>query len=336
MTIRRQSLKSLNTFSVEAFSDSFINLKSEDELLELIRSDILSGKNVMILGGGSNILFTKDFNGTIIHPVMNSITARDIDDNNVLVSCDAGVEWDKFVEYCVKNNYGGVENLSNIPGNIGAAPIQNIGAYGVEVKDCIESVRAINLEDGTIRVFDNKECEFSYRWSIFKGEQRGRYLISSVVFKLSRNSKNFKLSYGSVMERVMEKGRPSLMTIRDTIIEIRKDKLPDPATLGNAGSFFKNPLVTASHFSSLLERYPDIPSYPTETEKIKIPAAWLIEKCGWKGFRQGDAGVHNKQALVLVNFGGASGRDIFKLSEKIIESVSKKFNIQLEREVNVI
>ncbi len=336
MAIRKQSLKSLNTFSVEAFSDSFINLKSEDELLELIRSDILTGKNVMILGGGSNILFTKDFDGTIIHPVMNSITARKIDDNNVLVSCDAGVEWDKFVEYCVENNYGGVENLSNIPGDIGAAPIQNIGAYGVEVKDCIESVRAINLEDGTIRVFDNRECEFSYRWSIFKGEQKGRYLISSVVFKLSRNNNNFKLSYGSVMERVMEKGSPSLRTIRDTIIEIRKEKLPDPVILGNAGSFFKNPLIKATHFSSLLERYPDIPSYPTETEIIKIPAAWLIEKCGWKGFRQGDAGVHNKQALVLVNYGNASGRDIFKLSEEIIESVSKKFNIRLEREVNVI
>jgi len=336
MATRNQSLKSYNTLGVEASSDLFIKLKSEEELVSLIREKNLSANKVMILGGGSNVLFIQDFEGTIIHPEMNSITAKNIDANNVLVVCDAGVEWDKFVEYCVENNYGGVENLSNIPGDIGAAPIQNIGAYGVEAKDTIESVRAIDLNSGDVRIFKNNECGFAYRQSIFKEEYKGRYLISSVAFKLSRNPENFKLSYGSVKERVLKKGSPCLKTVRETIIEIRKEKLPEPDLLGNAGSFFKNPIISAKHFAGLQRSFSDMPYYPADKELIKIPAAWLIEKCGWKGYRQGDAGVHINQALVIVNYGNASGKEIFRLSEEIIESVIKKFDIRLEREVNVI
>lgn len=332
----RQSLKKFNTFGVEAFSKSLIKLSNEEELVSMISNNKLSGKRLMILGGGSNVLFTKDFDGTIIHPLMNSISIRDIDKDTVSVNCDAGVEWDDFVEYCVDNNYGGVENLSNIPGNIGAAPIQNIGAYGVEVKECIESVRTVDLENGDIKIFDNRECEFAYRRSIFKEKLKGKYLISSVLFRLSPNPGSFRLSYGNVNERVLQRGTPCLKTIRETIIEIRKEKLPDPEIIGNAGSFFKNPMVKSSHFESLLKSFPEMPCYPAENKLIKIPAAWLVEKCGWKGYRNNDAGVHKNQAIVLVNYGNASGMDIFQLSEEIKNSVREKFDITLEREVNIV
>jgi len=336
MIIRNQSLKSYNTFGVNASSKAFIIIENENQLIELIKGNSLAGKNFMVLGGGSNLLFVNDFDGVILHPEMKSISVESIQQNVAYLNCDAGVEWDFFVEYCVERNYGGLENLSYIPGSVGAAPIQNIGAYGSEVKECIENVRAIDLENGVVRIFSNEECMFGYRSSIFKKELASRFLITSVKFKLACNPTEFKLSYGMVGERVAKKGEPSLKSIRDTVIEIRKEKLPDPDELGNAGSFFKNPVIEESQFEKIRNHFPDIPSYSTETSRVKIPAGWLIEKCGWKGKRKGNSGVHVNQALVLVNYGGASGKEILDLSEEIIKSVKTEFGIVLEKEVNVI
>jgi UDP-N-acetylmuramate dehydrogenase len=271
----------------------------------------------------------------MIHPEMEGITMEDRKDDIIIISAGAGIVWDKLVESTVNKGLGGLENLSLIPGTVGAAPVQNIGAYGVEVKDTIERVRAISLEDGSVREFTNGECSFGYRNSIFKGELRGKYLITKVYFRLSRKPK-LSIEYGSLKEEVSRLGSISLGNVRKIVINTRMSKLPDPSILGNAGSFFKNPVVSETLAKELMNNNPGLPVFRDLSGTAKIPAGWLIEKCGWKGKRIGDAGVYDKQALVLLNFGKATGKDLFDLSEEIRKSVFESFGITLEREVEII
>jgi UDP-N-acetylmuramate dehydrogenase len=266
---------------------------------------------------------------------MKGIKVEKQDTENVIISAGAGVNWDKLVDWTVNKGYGGLENLSLIPGMVGATPVQNIGAYGVEVKDLIVKVKTVCIKDGTIRIFSNNECEFGYRDSIFKRREKGKYLITRVYYKLDINP-ILKLDYGSLEEEVRKSGNVTLKNVRQAVINIRKSKLPDTEQIGNAGSFFKNPVVNKSFARSLERDYPGIPFYKNQTGGIKVAAGWLIDQCGWKGKRIGDAGIHEKQALVLVNYEKATGKDIYNLSEEIRKSVKNKFGIDLEREVEVI
>jgi UDP-N-acetylmuramate dehydrogenase len=289
----------------------------------------------MIMGGGSNLLFIGDYHGTIIHPEMDDISLEGKKGNDIIVSAGAGVIWDKLVESTVSKGLGGLENLSLIPGQVGAAPVQNIGAYGAEVKNVIEKVRAISLEDGSVTEFRNEECRFGYRDSIFKGELKGKYLITRVYFRLSTKPK-LCLGYGSLKEEVNKLGPMSLGNVRKIVINTRQNKLPDPEQISNAGSFFKNPVVKDSLAEDLRVKYPKIPAFRDNSGGVKLAAGWLIEQCGWKGKRNGDAGVHDKQALVIVNHGNATGMELFELSEQIRKTVADKFGILLEREVEII
>jgi UDP-N-acetylmuramate dehydrogenase len=328
-------LKKYNTFGLDYNADCLISVKTEKDAFSLFRKEISWKEPLLIVGGGSNILFTCDFSGTILCPEFSGIRIEEQDGENVLISAGAGISWDKLVEWTVNNGYCGLENLSLIPGNVGATPVQNIGAYGVEVKDYIRKVRAIRIYDSTIKEFSNEECGFGYRTSIFKTIEKCKYLITRVYYKLNINSL-YNLSYGSLREEVDRTGSISAKNIRKAVIGIRRSKLPDPAITGNAGSFFKNPVVSISKAEELLKRYPKMPDYPDQSGKIKLAAGWLIDQCGWKGKRIGDAAVHENQALVLVNMGKAKGKDIFELSEKIRLSVLEKFGVEIEREVEVI
>jgi UDP-N-acetylmuramate dehydrogenase len=329
------SLKKYNTFGLNVKADRLIAFKHEENAVHFFRQERDSGSAFLIIGSGSNILFTGDFHGTVIHPEMEGISLEEKKNENVIISCGAGVVWDKLVESTVNNGLGGLENLSLIPGLAGASPVQNIGAYGVEVKNSIEKVRAICMEDGSIREFTNEECGFGYRDSIFKREFKGKYLITKVFYRLSTKPK-LCLEYGSLKEELNKIGSVSLGNIRRIVIRTRQLKLPDPAQLGNAGSFFKNPVVSASFAEELKSKNPGLPMFTDPSGVIKLPAGWLIEQCGWRGKRVGEAGVHDKQALVLVNYGNASGRDILNLSEEISKSVSERFGIELHREVEII
>lgn len=291
----------------------------------------------MILGGGSNILFTKDFDGLLLKNDITGITVVKEDRDHIYVEAGAGVNWHSFVMYCVDHNYGGVENLSLIPGNVGASPMQNIGAYGVEIKDVFYKLEAFHMQKKMTRIFTATECEFGYRDSAFKKKYRGMFAILSVTFRLSKNPV-FNISYGAIEEELkkMAVDELNIKVISDAVINIRTAKLPDPALIGNAGSFFKNPEINKQCLQELKRIEPAIPSYKINDDTFKIPAAWLIEQCGWKGYRKGDAGCYEKQALVLVNYGSAKGKDILDLSEDIKQSVKKKFHIALEREVNIV
>jgi UDP-N-acetylmuramate dehydrogenase len=289
----------------------------------------------MILGGGSNLLFTRDYEGLIIHPLITGIQPDKTIDNVVVVTVGAGVVWDDFVAWAVSNGLGGTENLSLIPGMTGASAVQNIGAYGAEASEIIEAVHTISIESGKREIFTTQECNFGYRQSIFKTDIKGRNLITKISFRLTRDPKP-NLLYGNLKTEVEKRGKPSLATTREAVIEIRRSKLPDPAETGNAGSFFKNPVVPESMALKLQQYSPLMPFYPAGEGLIKLAAGWLIEQCGWKSYRQGDAGVHDKQALVLVNHGNATGKEIFKLSEEIRASVNSRFGVSLEREVEVI
>jgi UDP-N-acetylmuramate dehydrogenase len=335
MILRNISLKPYNTFGLEYKADCLVIFKTEEEAIVFFRKRGLCADPLLILGEGSNVLFTSDFKGTVLYPGIEEIKQEKQDDANVVVSVGAGVKWDNFVEWCVNSDIGGVENLSLIPGLTGAAPIQNIGAYGVEAKDTIERVTAVNMEDGSLTEFTNEQCRFGYRDSIFKGEHKCKYLIIRIYFKLSTNPV-LNTGYYLLKEEVEKIGGETLKNVRQAVINIRKRKLPDPKILGNAGSFFKNPVVSISAANTLRERHPSLPAYPDQSGGMKLAAGWLIEQCGWKGKRIGDAGVHDKQALVLVNYGNATGRELFNLSEQIKNSVFKKFGITLEREVEVI
>jgi UDP-N-acetylmuramate dehydrogenase len=335
MILRNVSIKKYNTFRIDHRVDRFLIIKSEAELIQALRILPAPLENILILGGGSNLLFTSDFKEIIIHPEIEGIVTEKRGKDDVLVSCGAGVLWDDLVEWSVSSRLGGLENLSLIPGTVGAAPVQNIGAYGVEVQDSVEQVRAVSLSDGSVRNFNNNECLFSYRDSVFKQSLKGKYLITRVTFRLNLNPV-LKTGYGSLQEEVQKSGEPTIKSVRDAVIRIRRSKLPDPVVIGNAGSFFKNPEVSREKADLLKISFPGLPVYETPSGRVKLAAGWMIEKCGWKGKRAGDAGVHEKQALVLVNYGKASGKEILELSEKISHSVADKFGVNLEREVEVV
>jgi UDP-N-acetylmuramate dehydrogenase len=329
------SLRKYNTFGLDYKTKCLISVKNEKEAISLFTGEVSWESPLFILGGGSNILFISDFQGTIMFPEFSGIKVEERDGENVIISAGAGVSWDKLVEWTVNNGFGGLENLSLIPGMVGASPIQNIGAYGVEVKDRIERVRTISVSDGSVHLFSNNECEFDYRNSIFKKKEKGRYLVTRVYYKLTVNPE-LNLNYGSLKDEINRLGKPSLKTVRQAVINIRRSKLPDPVIIGNAGSFFKNPLVNRQGAQSLKNTYPAMPLYEDPSGATKLAAGWLIEQCGWKAKRLGEAGVHDKQALVIVNHGNATGTEIYTLSESIKKSVAEKFGIELEREVEIV
>jgi UDP-N-acetylmuramate dehydrogenase len=337
MIYKNVSLKKYNTFGLDYKADCMIHLENEQEAIEFFNGNVVWNKPFLVLGSGSNILFTQDFKGTILYPEMSGIKIEEKDSNvgEVIVSAGAGINWDDFVAWTVDKGFGGLENLSLIPGKIGATPVQNIGAYGIEVKDQIVNVRALNINDGSIRIFENNECEFGYRNSIFKKSEKGRYLITRVSYRLTINPQ-LNLRYDSLKEEVNKLGIETLQNTRQAVINIRRNKLPDPEIIGNAGSFFKNPVVKKSVVANLKNIYPDLPVYSDHEDYMKLASGWLIDRCGWKGKRRGDAGVHEKQALVLVNYGKATGKEILDLSEEIKESVRDKFGLDLEREVEVV
>lgn len=332
MTIRDNcSLADRNTFGMDVRADRLIDWATTDELKNAL-PDIETP--VLMIGGGSNLLFMGDFKGTVLHSTITSIDIIDSTDDLVYVKVGAGVVWDDFVAWCTINGFWGVENLSAIPGEVGASAVQNIGAYGAEAKDVIDTVQTICLTDGTERDFSKAECRYGYRQSIFKNELKGQYAVAYVIYALSKVPQP-KLGYGALEQEVERLGGPTLANIRQAVISIRDSKLPDPKVLGNAGSFFMNPVVTEQEFNIIRSNYPDVPSYPA-SGGIKVPAGWLIEKTGWKGRSLGPAAVYDKQALVLVNRGGATGADVKRLADTIIADVKQKFGIALSTEVNYI
>jgi UDP-N-acetylmuramate dehydrogenase len=308
------------------------------DLQELLGSRIFRSSSSLILGGGSNILFTKNFDGLVIKNELSGIQIISEDDEKVRIKVGAGENWHQFVMFCVGRNYGGVENLSLIPGTVGAAPMQNIGAYGVEVKNCINEVRAVDLSSTEEVVFTNDECKFGYRESIFKHQAKDKYFISSVTLTLTKKNHHFHLEYGAIQDTLKQLGatEPSIKWISDAVIHIRRSKLPDPAVTGNAGSFFKNPSIPNFSYEILKKQFPNIPGYPEADEMTKVPAGWLIEQCGWKGKTINNVGVHPLQALVLVHYGGDKGQNVWELAMQIQSSVKEKFQITLQPEVNII
>ena len=328
------SLKPYNTFGIEVKARYFFRANSLEELKDVLENhrDCFP---FMIIGEGSNILFTKDFNGLILQPAIKGINILEDDLEHCLVEVGAGENWDDFVRWSVESNLGGIENLSLIPGSTGSSPIQNIGAYGAEVKDVIKSVSYLDLESFEIVSIPSHKCNFDYRNSIFKTQLKNRVVITSVVFRLCHNPV-FNTTYGNLQAEAEKMGGLNLERVRNAVINIRRSKLPDPVILGNAGSFFKNPVVEAAIANKLKDQYDLMPLFPVSEERTKIPAGWLIEQCGWKGKRKGNAGVHDKQALVLVNYGNAPGAEIYDLAIKISDSVLNRFGIKLEPEVNII
>lgn len=332
------SLKEYNTFGLDQKCKEIKAFHSAQELDQLFLELKTKKEKYMVLGGGSNVLFTKDFDGIVL---VNNIKGKEIKragKEEVLVEIGGGEVWHEFVLWAIANDLGGIENLSLIPGSVGAAPMQNIGAYGVEIKDVFDSLEAYEIASGALHEFDLKSCEFGYRESVFKRALKGKYVITKVRFRLSKSGfHQINTSYGAIEEELQKLNisSPSIKDVSDAVIRIRQSKLPDPKEIGNSGSFFKNPILPISQIEALKSVYPDIPVYPINKEVAKTAAGWLIDKAGWKGYRKDDFGVHKKQALVLVNYGQASGAEIFKLSETIIESIKEKFGIELEREVNV-
>jgi UDP-N-acetylmuramate dehydrogenase len=329
------SLKPLNTFQVEARAARYVRFDTEAEIFDFTKRGELRGRQHLILGAGSNLLFVGDFAGVVLHPLLRGIEVAGENGDHVRLRAMAGENWDDFVAATVASGWGGLENLSWIPGSVGASAVQNIGAYGVEVRDFIDSVEAISLGDRKRVAFAAADCGFGYRHSRFKGPRSGRYLITAVVFRLMRRPR-FVLDYPGVRAAAERLGPLSLETLRRAVIAIRKQKLPDPAETGNAGSFFKNPVIEEARLKRLLSRFPDMPSYPQGWGQFKIPAAWMIERCGWKGRAVGRAAVHEMHALVLVNRGGAAGREILDLSERVRRSVLQTFGVNLTREVAVV
>ena len=329
------SLKTFNTFGINAASNFFARFSNAGELKSLVAA--APKLPLLVLGGGSNILFTGNFNGVVLKNEIKGIEQIDEDETFVYLKAGAGENWHQFVLYCIDQNLGGVENLSLIPGNVGASPMQNIGAYGAEIKDVFHELEAFHLQDGAIIKFGLNDCAFGYRESVFKNKYKHQYAIVSVTYKL-RKQPVFNTSYGAIGQELENAGvqELSVKAISDAVIRIRSSKLPDPAVIGNAGSFFKNPEVTLEKFQLLKNKFPAVVGYAAENGMYKLAAGWMIEQCGWKGYRKGDAGCHAKQALVLVNYGNATGNEIFDLSTAILQSVQEKFGVLLEREVNII
>jgi len=334
--IENVPLNQLNTFGVEANAEHYVDIKEENDLQLLFAQDRWKNFPRLILGGGSNMLFTSNYQGLIIHIKIQGISFE-ILGNDIIVTAGGGVVWNDLVNYCVDNGFAGIENLSLIPGSVGAAPVQNIGAYGVELQDIFHSCRAFEISSGKIRVFEKEDCGFSYRDSVFKSSLKGLYIITEVSFKLSKNFEP-KINYGAISDELQKRGinNPGIKDLSTVVSHIRVSKLPDPATIGNAGSFFKNPVIPNAQFLKLKIDFPEIVHFPAEEGFTKISAGWMIEYCGWKGKVVGNTGTWKNQALVLVNHGHATGKEIYQFSESIIESVNAKFGIMLEREVNII
>lgn len=330
------SLKPYNTFGVAVSSKFFAEVFSEQDLKGLLTLSVVKQQQLLVLGGGSNLLFTKDFDGLVVKisiPGISSVVKGD----DVVVTAGAGVVWNDFVNYCVSNGFAGVENLSLIPGTVGASPIQNIGAYGVELKDVFGSCVAYEIATASVRTFNFEDCRFGYRDSIFKHELKGRYIITSVSFKLSKRAK-INTHYGAIQAELQNReiDKPTIADVSKVVADIRVSKLPDPSTIGNAGSFFKNPVIEQSLFDEVISKFPDVVHYPAPDHKIKLAAGWLIEQCGFKGRMVGQTGTWKNQALVLVNHGAATGQEVYSFSEEIINSVYIKFGVKLEREVNIL
>ena len=328
------SLKKYNTFGINVNAKRFISITSVYELQQLLKIE----QDIFLISGGSNMLLTDNIDKLVVHIDIKGISIDRENHNDIYLTVNAGENWHEFVLWCVSQNYGGLENLSLIPGNVGTCPIQNIGAYGVEVKDTISKVEAIEIKTGKLVSFSNSECNFGYRNSIFKNEVKGKYILTSVSFQLTKREHNLNTSYGAIETELASKSiqKPTLKDVSDAVIAIRKSKLPDPKVIGNSGSFFKNPVISSELFFKLKSKYPNIPSYPISKTEVKVPAGWLIEQSGFKGKRFGGYGVHKKQALVLVNYGNATGKEIYSLAKKIQSSIKLNFEIDLEIEVNII
>lgn len=331
------SLKSYNTFGIDVTTRYLVEVDNDEDIQTLLQLPNIQTLPKLILGGGSNLLLTQDFNGLVIKIKIKGIETIKEDQDHVWLRVGAGENWHEFVMYCVERGLGGIENLSLIPGTVGAAPMQNIGAYGVEIKDTFDRLEAVDIATGVKRIFTNTDCRFGYRDSVFKNEAKEQYIITYVQFRLDKNPV-FHISYGDIQKTLEQIGVKELTikAVSDAVIKIRRSKLPDPAEIGNAGSFFKNPEISASQYEALKSEYPDIPGYVVNEDIVKVPAGWLIEQCGWKGKRFGNIGVHTRQALVLVNYGGGKGQEIKQLSEKIQISVQERFGICLHSEVNFV
>ena len=327
------SLKKFNTFGIDVTAKEIIYLKELNQL-----DKISNLKDCFIIGGGSNILLTKNIDKQVIINQTKGICTVYEDEFHIELAVASGEDWHEFVMYCIQKGYGGIENMSLIPGSVGAAPMQNIGAYGREIKDVLTYVNAVNLDTKKMEKFTNQACEFGYRESIFKKAAKGKYFIADIGIRLTKKDHLINTSYGDIESwlNFNKIETPSIQDVSNAVIAIRKSKLPDPAQLGNSGSFFKNPVISASHYKNLLQKFPEIKSYPVNDEEVKIPAGWLIESLGWKGKRIGNTGAHNKQALVLVNYGNAMGNEVQQLSEDIKKSVWETYQIKLETEVNII
>ncbi len=341
------SVKSYNTFAINAYADLFATFNSVENLQELLhsRQQIINNRinSVLILGGGSNLLFTRNFDGLILKNEIRGIKIIKEDEHHIYIQAGAGENWHQFVLFCIEHNLAGVENLSLIPGNVGASPMQNIGAYGVEVKDVFHSLEAYHIKDKRMVTFTLNDCGFGYRESVFKNKFKNEFVITSVIYRLDRIP-DYKIAYGAIRQELEKMGVKdlSIQAVSRAVINIRSSKLPDPAVIGNAGSFFKNPEIGSHEFHELTRIFPGIVGYDLPNGNVKLAAGWLIEQCGpstgisWKGYRKGDAGCHADQALVLVNYGNATGSEIFDLSEEVLQSVKAKFGVELEREVNIV
>lgn len=330
------SLKKYNTFGIEAKAKEFVAIHSVDELKEVLSEN--ASKKKFILGGGSNMLLTQDIDALVIHIDIKGIQIVKETEDFVWVEANAGENWHEFVLWNIEHNFGGLENMSLIPGNVGTTPVQNIGAYGVEIKDNFISCDAVNIETQEIKTFHKEDCNFGYRESVFKHEAKDKFIITSVIYKLTKNNHKINTSYGDILKE-LEKNNITVPTIKDVsnaVIAIRQSKLPDPKELGNSGSFFKNPIISREHFEKVKTLFPDVRHYDVSADEVKVPAGWLIEQAGFKGIRIGDAGVHKNQALVLVNYGNASGQEILNLSKEIQKTILDKYTIAIEAEVNVI
>ncbi len=338
------SLKPYNTFGIDVSAAYFADVYSKEELKTILSDDTFKDKQKLILGGGSNVLFTKNVDALVIHNQIKGIEIIKEDDNHVWIRSGAGEAWNDLVMYAVQHNYGGIENLSLIPGSVGAAPMQNIGAYGVELKETFVELEAIDIETAEQKTFVKEECMFGYRESIFKQEAKGKYIITSVTLQLNKNPV-FNTSYGAIEQELQKmNAQPNIKNISDAVCNIRRSKLPDPAKIGNAGSFFKNPTVNQEKFDQLISKFPSIPNYPSRFIGTQLPnhpinyklaAGWMIEQCGWKGKRVGNTGAHKDQALVLVNYGNATGEEIIAVAKQIQQSVKEKFDVDILPEVNV-
>ena len=334
--MKKISLRPYNSFGVDAYAKDFVSVESEKEIVEFLKKN--KSKSLLILGGGTNILFKKDVDYPVLKIDIKGIEIINEDDNEVLISVGAGENWNELVWWCIENDFGGIENLVSIPGNVGSAPIQNIGAYGKEIREVIENCRGVFIDNYSLKIFKNEECNFSYRSSIFKEDLKNKFIITNVTLRLTKKNHKINSEYYSLKNDLEENGikNPTIKRIAQSVSNIRKEKLPDYEKIGNAGSFFKNPIIDKSKLKKIKSLYPDIISYDIGKSNYKIPAGWLIEKCGFKGIKQKKVSVYEKQALVIINLGDAKGIDIYSFSQKIKETVREKFDILLEEEVSII